>query len=77
MTDLEQVGANHPQRVAFGRRVRQLREARGISQERLAELANVHRTYMSSIERGQRNVGLDNIHAIATALGVNAADLFS
>lgn len=77
MTDLEQVGANHPQRVAFGRRVRQLRLARGISQERLAELAKVHRTYMSSVERGQRNVGLDNIFAIAEALGVSATDLFS
>lgn len=77
MTDLEQVGADHPQRVAFGLRVRQLRLARGISQEHLAELAQVHRTYMSSVERGQRNVGLENIYAIAEALGVDAADLFS
>jgi len=77
MTDLEQVGANYPQRVAFGHRIKQLRAAKGISQEHLAELADVHRTYMSSVERGQRNVGLDNIFAIAKALDVSAAELFS
>ncbi|UWZ37979.1 helix-turn-helix transcriptional regulator [Dactylosporangium roseum] len=65
------------QHLSFGRRVRNLRQARGLSQEELAELAGVHRTYMSSLERGQRNVGLDNILAIAAALGVPAADLFA
>jgi len=43
----------------------------------LAEFAGVHRTYVSSLERGQRNVGLDNILAIAAALGVHASDLFT
>jgi transcriptional regulator with XRE-family HTH domain len=63
-------------RLAFGQRVRELRLARGISQEKLAERAGLHRTYVSSLERGQRNVGLDNVHALARALGVDAADLF-
>jgi transcriptional regulator with XRE-family HTH domain len=65
------------QHLSFGRRVRDLRQARGLSQEELAELAGVHRTYVSSLERGQRNVGLDNILAIATALGVPASELFT
>jgi len=47
-----------------------------LSQERLAELAGVHRTYLSSLERGERNVSLDNIYAIAEALGVSPAELF-
>jgi transcriptional regulator with XRE-family HTH domain len=63
-------------RAEFGSRVRELRLARGISQERLAELAELHRTYVSSLERGQRNVSLENIHALARALGVAVRDLF-
>lgn len=67
---------HNPGRAAFGARVRELRLARGLSQERLAELAGLHRTYVSSLERGQRNVGLDNILDLATALDVPAANLF-
>jgi transcriptional regulator with XRE-family HTH domain len=63
--------------IRFGLRVRELRASRGLSQETLAELAGVHRTYISSLERGQRNVGLDNILAIAAALDVSAALLFT
>jgi transcriptional regulator with XRE-family HTH domain len=59
----------------FGQRVRELREARGLSQESLAELAGLHRTYVSSLERGQRNVSLRNIHQLAAALGVSASTL--
>lgn len=66
-----------PRRAAFGRRIRVLRAARGMSQEVLAEAAGVHRTYVSSLERGQRNVGLDNVFALADALGVQPSDLFS
>jgi transcriptional regulator with XRE-family HTH domain len=75
MTDRAQRPGDERRRV-FGQRVRALREARGLSQEQLAELAGVHRTYLSSLERGERNVGLDNIHAIAQALGVPTAELF-
>ena len=63
-------------RRAFGRRVRELRQARGYSQEELAERSGLHRTYISSLERGQRNVGIDNVRVLAQALGVPAADLF-
>lgn len=63
-------------RLVFGDRVRALRLAAGLSQEGLAEASGLHRTYVSSLERGQRNVGLDNIHALADALGVEPARLF-
>ncbi|MGH8873529.1 MAG: helix-turn-helix domain-containing protein [Acidimicrobiia bacterium] len=67
--------SQHPGRLAFGRRVRRLREQRGLSQEALAELAGLHRTYVSSVERGQRNVSLDNILRLASALDVTAPSL--
>ncbi|WP_206503857.1 helix-turn-helix domain-containing protein [Streptomyces chrestomyceticus] len=63
------------QREAFGRRVRERRLSAGLSQEELAEAAGIHRTYVSSLERGQRNVSLDNIIALARALKVAAAQL--
>lgn len=64
------------QRAAFGNRVRELRKSTtDLSQEALAERANLHRTYIGSVERGERNVSLDNIHRIADALGVTASDL--
>lgn len=61
--------------VEFGCRVRELREARGLSQERLAELAHLHRTYIGSVERGERNISLVNIHRIARALDVASSEL--
>ena len=61
--------------VRFGVRLRQVRQDRGISQERLAELAGLHRTYVSSIERGERNVSLVNIERLAEALGVTMGEL--
>ncbi len=64
-------------RRAFGRRLRVLRTERGLSQEALADLAGIHRTYVGSVERGERNVALDNIHALADALGVSAARLIA
>ncbi len=47
-----------------------------MSQEVLADRAGLHRTYVSSLERGQRNVGLDNILSLANALGVRPGRLF-
>lgn len=63
-------------RLAFGRRVRALRLAAGFSQEQLADRSGLHRTYVSSLERGLRNVGLDNIFRLAEALQVPPAALF-
>lgn len=59
----------------FGASIKKLRERTGTSQEQLAEAANLHRTYISSIERGERNVSLINIHKLAAALGVDTPDL--
>jgi transcriptional regulator with XRE-family HTH domain len=56
--------------------VRELRLDRGLSQEQLAELADLHRTYVGSVERGERNVSLDAITALAEALGCEVRDLF-
>ena len=60
----------------FGARIRELRVAAGLSQEHLASKCGLHRTYVGGVERGERNVGLLNIHAIAKALGVHVDTLF-
>ena len=54
----------------FGDKVRALRMDRKISQEKLAELAKLHRTYVGAVERGERNISLINIKKIADALNV-------
>lgn len=59
----------------FGEQVRRLRKARGLSQEELAELADMHRNYIGGIERGERNVALLNILRLAKALGVSLSEL--
>lgn len=59
-----------PQSV-FGATVRRLRVAAGISQEELAHLATLHRTYIGGVERGERNVSLENIVRLAKALNVS------
>jgi transcriptional regulator with XRE-family HTH domain len=59
----------------FGDRVRTLRKTRGLSQEQLAELTGLHRTYIGGIERGERNVSLINIIRLAKALDVSPSDL--
>lgn len=63
--------------VELGKRVRSFRLERGMSQERLAELAKIHRTYVGSLERGERNVALINIVRLAMALEVDPAQLVS
>ena len=63
--------------VELGKRVRALRLALGMSQEQLAEKARVHRTYVGSLERGERNVALINIVRLAQALDVDASELVS
>lgn len=63
--------------VKFGNKVRELRLKQNISQEKLAEKANVHRTYIGMIERAEKNITLINIDKIANALEVNIYDLFN
>lgn len=60
----------------FAQRVRMLREERGLSQEKLAELADLHRTYIGMVERLERNPSLVCIHKIANGLGVHITELF-
>ena len=60
----------------FGNRVRELRQAKGWSQERLADECKLHRTYIGGIERGERNVSLNNINAVAKALDISLKELF-
>ena len=62
-------------KVLFGRRVRQLRKAKGVSQEAFAHEIKIDRSYFGSIERGERNVSLENICLIAKGLDVEPAEL--
>ncbi len=57
-------------RQVFASNLRRLRLERGLSQEVFAEMANVHRTYVGSVERGERNVSIDNMDGFAKALNV-------
>lgn len=60
----------------FGNTIRDLRKQKGLSQEKLADLCNIHRTYMGSVERGERNLSLMNILLLAKGLDVLPGDLF-
>lgn len=62
-------------RRVFASRVRAQRKALGLSQEALADEAQVHRTFIGAVERGETNISIDNIARISAALGVSAAVL--
>ena len=64
-------------RAALGTAVRELRAERGLSQEALADAAQVHVTYLSGIERGLRNPSLDKLNALAAALDVRTLELLA
>lgn len=57
-------------------RIRQLRKLKNISQEELASRAKLHRTYLSAVERGQKNISVENIEKVAIALECEVRELF-
>ena len=61
--------------LAFGRRLREKRTESGLTQEELATIAGLDRTYVSSCERGRRNVSLENIYKFSTALNISPKEL--
>lgn len=61
---------------SFGKRIKELRLKQGITQEKLAEMIDVDRSYMGFIERGERNPTLEKMRKIAKALKVNVKDIF-
>ena len=62
-------------RLIFAKNLKHLRVERGLSQESLAEMANLHRTYVGSVERGERNISIDNMESFANALNVSLRDM--
>jgi len=66
-----------PLRQVFAQRVRAERKRLGISQEELADRAQLHRTFVGSVERAETNISIDNIGRLSDALGVDAAQLMS
>jgi transcriptional regulator with XRE-family HTH domain len=61
--------------IRLSKRVREERQSRGISQEKLGTLAGLHRTYIGMIERAEKNITISNLDKIAKALRLEAADL--
>ncbi|WP_285610009.1 helix-turn-helix domain-containing protein [Geothrix edaphica] len=64
-----------PARLRFAENLRSIRTQKGLSQEDLADLVNLHRTYVGSVERGERNISVDNMEALADALGVELSEM--
>ena len=67
MTDIKKI---------FGKNIRLIRESRNMTQEKLSDICGLHRTYIGSVERGERNISLENIQKITDALQVKIIDLF-
>ena len=63
--------------IKFGNKVRELRIQKGLSQEQLAHVADVHRTYIGMIERAEKNITLVNVEKIAKALDTQIKDFFN
>jgi transcriptional regulator with XRE-family HTH domain len=68
-----------PERIhkLLGAKIRDIRKAKGLSQEQLGELAGFHYSYIGGIERGEKNISLSNIQKVADALDIDISELFS
>ncbi len=64
-------------KIRVGKRIKELRNKQGISQEKLAGLAEIDRTYMTSVENGRRNIAIVNLEKIVKALDVDFGDFFN
>jgi len=63
--------------TSLGRAIRSKRHALGVSQEALADMVGIHRTYIGSVERGERNISLQNLFRIASVLGITVSKLLA
>jgi transcriptional regulator with XRE-family HTH domain len=64
-------------RLIFADNLRTIRKQKNISQEELADRCGLHRTYVGSVERGERNISIDNIEKISDALKISPIDLLA
>ena len=64
-------------KLRFGIKIKELRKQKGLSQEKLANLADIDRTYLPTIEKGERNVSIEVVEKLAKALEVQIKDLFN
>lgn len=69
--------ANKNARAKFAHNLRTQRTAKGLSQEQLADLAGLHRTYIGSVERLERNISIDNMERLAVALKIDLKELLN
>jgi transcriptional regulator with XRE-family HTH domain len=72
---MQTMNTTHKARKIFARNLREIRAKANLSQEELADLAGLHRTYVGSVERGERNISIDNMERLASALTVDIKDL--
>ncbi|UPO98546.1 helix-turn-helix domain-containing protein (plasmid) [Cetobacterium somerae] len=63
-------------KIKFGKRLKEIRNQKKVTQEKLSELANIDRSYISDIERGVKSVSLEKIDQLAKALDINIVELF-
>lgn len=68
--------SKHPELIALGKQIRDLRKSRGFSQESFADHVGLDRSYIGSVERGERNISTLNLIRIARSLNVTVGDLF-
>ncbi|MCP1227766.1 MAG: helix-turn-helix transcriptional regulator [Acetobacter sp.] len=74
---MKKSGSSHILRTILAQNLRHIRSAKGWSQEDLADAVGLHRTYIGSIERGERNLGIDNVERLANVLQIPVTNLLT